>query len=447
MTIAPVVSASAPGANPDHLLRRELGVRQLAAIIFNYTVGSGIFALPAVVAASLGPAAVLAYIVCAAVMALMVACFAEAGSRISVTGGPYAYVDAAFGSYPGFLAGALYLASDISSTAAVATLFAASVARLTGSSSVLVQDVLAVTVITVVAGVHVRGVRSGARLVEYFTLAKIVPLIAFVALGAFFVRPANLAWSSLPPAQSVVHASGVLIFAFVGIESALVVSGEVRNTSRTVPRAVFLALAAVALLYLAIQTVALGVLGAHTLGQDRVTPLATAMALIAGPTGRVAMLAGATVSTLGYLTGSMLGGPRCVFAFARDGLAPRPLARVHPSYHTPHIAIAVYATVASLLALSGTFESLALITSIASLLVYFGSALSVLRLRARDVRGDGKPFVVPAGPVVPLLACAATAWLLVSTTGRAEAAAMAVTVLIATGLYAVRSVKTPRVLH
>lgn len=446
MTIAPPSSASAPDANPEHLLRRELGIRQLAAIIFNYTVGSGIFALPAVVAASLGPAAVLAYLVCTLVMALMVACFAEAGSRISVTGGPYAYVDAAFGPYPGFLAGALFLTSDIASTAAVAALFAGSVARLIGGASVIVEDALAVVVIAVVAAVHIRGVRAGARLVEFFTLAKIVPLVAFVAIGAFFIHPANLAWPSVPPAGSVMGAAGVLIFAFVGIESALVVSGEVRNTSRTIPRAVFLALGAVAVLYLAIQTVALGVLGGSLAG-DRVAPLANAMALALGPGGRVAMLAAATVSTFGYLTGSMLGGPRCVFAFARDGLAPSPLARVHPAHRSPHVAITVYAVVAALLALSGTFESLALITSISALLVYFGCALSVLRLRARRVRGDGEPFVVPGGPAVPLLACASIAWLVVSTTGRAEATAVAVTVVIATGLYALRSLRLRGVLH
>src|SRR5687768_13574671 len=99
--------------NPDALLSRELGTRQLAATIFNYTVGSGIFVLPAFAVLQLGKAAPLAYVACAIIIGLVVLCFAEAGSRVSATGGPYAYVETALGPMFGFIAGCLVLTTGL----------------------------------------------------------------------------------------------------------------------------------------------------------------------------------------------------------------------------------------------------------------------------------------------------------------------------------------------
>src|SRR5688572_7806600 len=236
----------------DRLLSRELGVRQLAAVIFNYTVGSGIFVLPAVVAAQLGPSAILAYLVCAFIMALSVVCFAEAGSRVSASGGPYAYVETAFGPLAGFLTGVLNLLSALAAAAAVASAFSASAAALIGTASSLVQALLMAAVLIAAGAINIRSVGGGARLVEIAVAAKLVPLVLFVVIGAAFVRPESLSWSSSPSLLSVMSASGVLIFAFLGIEGALQPSGEVRDPSRTVPRAVFLAIAGVVALYVEI---------------------------------------------------------------------------------------------------------------------------------------------------------------------------------------------------
>ena len=174
--------------------------------------------------------------------------------------------------------------------------------------------------------------------------------LLFVIVGAAFVRPDYLSWSSSPPLLSVMSASGVLIFAFLGIEGALQPSGEVREPSRTVPRAVFLAIAGVVALYIAIQVVAQGLLGS-ALPDDRVAPLAQAAATVVGPAGRTFMLVGATISMFGFLCGTVLTGPRSLFAFAQAGFAPRALAAVHASRRTPHIAIVVYVAIALGLAL------------------------------------------------------------------------------------------------
>src|SRR5687768_17177589 len=232
------MTATTPAA--ERSLIRVLGPLALAASIVNVTVGGGIFRLPAAVAQSLGPAAPLAYLVCAAAMGLIVLCIAEAGSRVSLTGGPYAYVEVAFGPFVGFLAGVLLGLVGTFATAGVSTIFLGSLTGLVPAMSGRAASgaALAATFV-VVCAINIRGVRQGARLNVVVTIAKLLPILLLVAAGAAFVRPEYLAVPAPPSAGEVTRAAVVLIFAFAGIESALVPSGEVREPARTVPRAIF----------------------------------------------------------------------------------------------------------------------------------------------------------------------------------------------------------------
>ncbi|HEX7242329.1 MAG TPA: APC family permease, partial [Longimicrobiaceae bacterium] len=251
--------SAAPGARSS--LVRALGVWGLAAGIVNVTVGGGIFRLPSGVASTLGTAAPVAYVVCALAMALIVLCFAEAGSRVAMTGGPYAYVEVAFGPFVGFLAGVLLWLVGTFALAAVATVFADSMGSLVPAlGGPLPRILFLVAVFALLAAVNVRGVRQGMVLNNVATVAKLLPLLLLVVAGAFAVSAENLAWEGVPEGGSVARTSILLIFAFAGIESALVPSGEVRDPARTVPRAVFLAMLLITLLYLALHLVAQGVL-------------------------------------------------------------------------------------------------------------------------------------------------------------------------------------------
>ncbi|HEX6908817.1 MAG TPA: APC family permease, partial [Longimicrobium sp.] len=280
-------------AAPEARLVRALGVWGLAAGIVNVTVGGGIFRLPSAAASSLGGAAPLAYLVCAAAMALIVLCFAEAGSRVDLTGGPYAYVEVAFGPFAGFLAGVMLWAVGTLALSAVATLFADSVGALVPAlAGGAARAVLLVAVLALFAGINVAGVRQGSAVNTIATVAKLLPLLLLVAVGAFAVKGANLGWTDTPAAGDVARASAVLIFAFAGIESALVPSGEVKDVARTVPRAIFVAMVGITALYLAVHLVAQGVLGGVLVGHP--TPLAQAAGQVMGPTGRTLLLAGAS---------------------------------------------------------------------------------------------------------------------------------------------------------
>jgi APA family basic amino acid/polyamine antiporter len=407
-------------------------------MIFGYTVGSGIFVLPAVVVAGLGTAGVLAYLLCTAIIALVVLVFAEAGSRVTQTGGPYAYVEIALGGYAGVLTAVLLLLSDVTAAGAVATVLGGSIGQAAGvTGSTPVAFVMA-ALVAAIAIVNVRGVQSGAGLVEVLTAAKLVPLLLFACVGAFFISPAHLSWTSVPTFADVARTSGTLLFAFTGIETALQPTGEVRDPARTVPRAALLALALASLLYIGVQTVAVGVSGT-ALAEDPVAPLASAAGRFAGETGRLVMLAGAVISTFGWLTGSILSTPRSLFALSRDGFLPRWLAAVHPRHHTPHVAILSYSVAIVALAITGSFQGLAILSNLATLAVYVLCALAVLVRRRRDVRADREPFRVRGGGIVPVLAIVASGAVIVMTVSVREYRTFGVAIGAAALIYAWRS--------
>jgi amino acid transporter len=430
-------TAAEPTRDPDRLLVRGLGVRPLTATIFNYTVGSGIFVLPALVAGQLGGAAPVAYLVCVVVMALVVLVFAEAGSRVGKTGGPYAYIETALGPLPGFVAGILLAVNDIAAAGAITMLLAGSVGRLLDMNATIAVDAIAVVLIAALAAINIAGLRWGARVVEICTAAKLIPLGFFVLVGAFFIHPVNLHWGSLPPAHTVARTVGTLVFAFTGIEAALLPSGEVRDTARTVPIAAMLALSCVTVLYLGVQTVAQGVAGPD-LPKDQIAPLATAAGMFAGHGGSTLLLAGAAISMFGWLTGSLLAGPRGLFALARDGFLPARVAAVHPGFRTPHAAIVLYSVLALGLALSGTFTQLAVLSNLAALALYALCAIAVVVLRRRNVRADGPPFRIPGGLIVPMLTCIVVAWIVINTISQREFIAFGVVLAIAGAVYALR---------
>jgi amino acid transporter len=398
-----------------------MGTFGLAAAIINITIGGGIFRLPANVAGSLGAAAPLAYLVCAAAMALIVRCIALAGSRVSLTGGPYAYVGTALGAYAGFISGVLLWMLGTFAGAAVATVFASSVGLLFDSAPGRgLQAAVLIGAFTFWAAINLRGVALGARLNAIATVAKLLPLLLIGIGGLFFVNVANLAWTTTPSAADVARTSLLLIFAFAGLEVALVPSGEVRDVERTVPRAIALAMIGITALYIALQISAQGVLG-NGLAQATASPLADAAGTAFGGWARALLLVGASVSMFGYIGGMTLSVPRMVYAFARDGFLPRVFARVDPVHHVPRAAIVAQSILVVALAITGTFERLAILANVSALALYFGCAMAAWQLTR--------------ALVVPVLACAVIVWLLTGLT-RDEWLGFGVCVVLATVVYA-----------
>ncbi len=397
---------------------RAIGVWGLSAAIFNTTVGGGIFRLPSAVAGLIGPAAPIAYVVCAITMGLIVLCFAEAGSRVSMTGGPYAYVEVVFGPYAGYMAGVLLWMLGTTAVASVASAFAgAAAALLPALGTPLARAVLIAAAFAFLAAVNVTGVKRGTSLVTVLAVAKLLPLLVLVGVGVLSIQSANLAIPEVPTGGTLARTAIVLIFAFTGVESALVPSGEVRDPSRTVPKAIAIAMIGVTCLYLSVHLVAQGVLGSDVLAQQKAAPLARVAEQLMGAPGRLLLLAGACISMFGYVSGMTLAVPRALFAFARDGFLPKIIGRVHPVYKTPHIAIVVQSTIVCALAIGNEFEALAVLANLSALLLYAACALANIPLRRRGIQDEGAtPFSLPGGPLIPLLACAVIAWLCTSIT-------------------------------
>ncbi len=421
----------------DHQLIRAIGVPGLTANIVNSTIGAGIFVLPALVAKGLGSAAPVAFICCAVAMVLFVTCFAIAGSRVSLTGGLYAYVEVAFGRYVGFLAGVLYGITALGAVAGVVNVLVNSIAVIAPFLGVGVMRVIVmIAVYGLLVGINVRGVRGGAGAVTVVTLAKLLPLLLFICAGIFFIHPANLTWSAWPSSKAVGDNVILLIFAFVGIEVALIPSGEVKNPARTVPRSAYLALVVTTIIYITIQLVAQGTLGSD-LANYKDAPLAEAAAKFLGNIGRTILIAGATISAFGFVTSDILSSPRMIFAFGRDGALPAFFAHVHPRYRSPDVAIITYAVLAFSLSVTGTFEQLAVLSNVAVLLMYLLCCAGCWFLVQRDVRTEGQPFNFPGMKIVPALAIIAIIWILSHATVR-EFAVNGVLLALASVVYLIR---------
>src|SRR2546425_5818190 len=393
-------------AGTEPTLRRVIGVRGLAAAIFNITVGAATFVLPAHMAASLGAAAPLAYLVCAVATALVALCIAEAGSRVPQSGGPYAYVGTALGPYSGFLCGVLLWLGITLAMGAVATVFAdAALGLLPVLGGQLPRAVLLIAVIAGLAVVNIRGAALGSHVSGIATVAKIVPLIAFVVLGLSHVRAGNLALGSFPSLSRLGESGLLLMFAFFGMESALQVSGEVRDAARAVPRAIALAVAGVGVLYIAVQLVAQGILGSALAAPETAkAPLAAAAVQFAGGAGSTLILIAMIVSTFGFMPATLRSPPRAPFAPARGGYVPHSLATVHRAHHTPHVAIAIQGVIVCAIAITGTYVKLAIMANVAILLVYLACCLAIVRLRRLDAGAADHPFLMPAGHVGPWVA-------------------------------------------
>jgi amino acid transporter len=211
--------------------------------------------------------------------------------------------------------------------------------------------------------------------------------------------------TKLPPItlQQSLTAGLLLIFIYGGYEVVPVPAGESLDPRRDVPFAMVATIVAVMIVMTLTQIVAQGVLANVA---DHSTPIADAAAAFLGATGALLIGVGSVVSMTGNNAGQVLSGSRMIFALAEQGQLPRFLARIHPRYRTPANAIVFTSAVALTLALSGSFAQIAVVSALARLLIYAGSAAATLRLRSPAFAHVAKPagFVAPLGPVVPILA-------------------------------------------
>ena len=406
-----------PTANTDEGLKRVVDAPALAMAMVNGTIGAGIFALPAIVSIQLGAFGIFGYLFCSIMLAAIMLCYAEVGSRITTSGGSYAYVEAAFGPFAGFIINWLFFFGwGILSCAALLNIVADSLAILFPAfSNPFIRALLYFIVLGLMVLVNVRGAKQGVRFVQFITIIKLLPLFGIIIFGFSHIKASNLHWEHLPSLKTFGNTALVLFFAFAGFETSLSVSGELKNPKRTVPLGILLGGILVLIVYLLIQTVAQGVLGTE-IAAFKDAPLAAVAEKIVGPVGATILLVAAAISCLGNVSGDVLASPRLLFAGAKDGLFPKFLGSVHPKFATPHWAIISYAALIFIFSVSGGFKQLAVLASAAILLIYLAVILSTIKLRMKKQDVDNKTFKLPGGLIIPCIGIAAIIWLLTSLT-------------------------------
>ncbi|MCX6552099.1 MAG: amino acid permease [Acidobacteria bacterium] len=421
----------------DAGLDRAIGPWTLGANAVNLSLGAGIFALPAAVAAILGPAAILAYLICGLAIALVLTCFVEIGSQTTRSGGAVAYIEDSFGPMAGFVAWVVYtLVFCAAADAAISLVFVDAMAPAVPIlRSGLTRAATLVALFGGLAAVNIAGVRHGVRLAVATTAVKVLPLVVVIVAGLMAMHWSELRWAAWPDAPRIGEASLLLFFAFSGAEAALTPGGEIRDPQRSIPRGILGGTVALVVVYVSVQIVSQGVLGSD-LASSAEAPLAAVAGRVFGQAGWSLMIACTALAIFGTLAGDILASPRGLLPIAADGLLPAVVGSVHPRYRTPHVAIGLYAGLGCAMALSGAFRPLAILSSGSLLLVYFVVCLAALKLRLTRARPAGA-FRAPGGPLVPVAGMITVAWLLAHSTP-AEAAALVGTVAAAGAYYLVR---------
>jgi basic amino acid/polyamine antiporter, APA family len=368
--------------------------------MINTIIGSGIFGLPSVVAGRLGRLAPIAYLIAGAGMAVIAACFSEVASQFHDTGGPYLYARETQGRFWGIQIAWMTWLSRIAAGSGTANLFTTYLGQIVPRATQPVYRAMILTVlVAVLAAVNYVGVRSGARLSDFFTGTKVLLLAVFIGAGlAWIGNHGEVAAPLLPHAISAtdwLEAVLVLVYAYGGFEAVLLATGEIRDPRRDAPFALLIGLAVVAVIYSLVQVVVGG-----TLADPSATlrPLSDSAGHIFGAGAAAAIAVGALISIYGYLSANMVHTPRLTYALAERGDFPAIFARIHPRFQTPHPSIVLYTTLLLVFTLWGNFRWNITLSAIARLFTYSSVAIALLILRHKQPRADA--FRLPAGRVL-----------------------------------------------
>jgi amino acid transporter len=412
-------------ADERHLLR-AIGRWGLTAAVINSVIGSGIFGLPAPLAALTGSGSPLAVLAAGAAIFVIVLCFAEVGSRFDSAGGPYLYVRETLGPAVGFQVGWLHIWTRLLSAAAVLNIFASYLAQLLPWVATPTGRAVAITAaIALVTAINTSGVRQASWTVNAFTIAKLAPLIGLLVLGAFHFDPAVLATQHVAEPRWT-EAILLLMFAFGGFESSVVAASETENPTRDTAFALLAAMALVTLVYCSVQLTVVGVLpnaAAHA------APVSAALGRLLGPAGVTLGSLAVVISVYGWLTGFALMTPRIVFAMATRGELPARLASLNPRTRVPAVAIVLNSSIALALGLVSDFGQLATFAAISRLGIYAATCIALIALRR--AHGPSSGFRAPAGTILAALGIVFCLWLL---TTRSLAEAWFLPVMILAGL-------------
>jgi basic amino acid/polyamine antiporter, APA family len=390
-------------------LARRLSLTDVFCLGINAIIGSGIFLFPGRLATVAGPTSIFAFILCGFLLITVALCYAEMAGLTQRNGGAYAYAHFAFGPKLGFVVGWIAWVTSIFSWAAVANAISSQLAWFDPIfNSIWLTKLLACTLIIGFGTINYFGVKMGALTVNFFTLAKTLPLLLFVGVGLFHLHPIHFQGAFQTDFNTLGAAIFLSLWPLQGFETTSVIAGESKHPRRDVPLATIGSLLVVAFFYTLIQIVAVGSF-AGLAGSEK--PLAEAAATFLGPWGAILMAAGAAISMTGYSAGNAMGSARYLEALAEDKFLPEWLRQIHPVYFTPARAILITTALTAFMALWLDFAALVDISNLAVISQYGSTCLAVIWLRLTQPQLE-RQFKIPGGIFVPILACLVSAWLI-----------------------------------
>jgi amino acid transporter len=385
-------------------LVRAIGRWSLAGLMLNTIIGASIFGLPSLLAARLGRLSPVGYLVTAVGIAAIAACLAEVSSQFRETGGPYLYARVCFGPFAAIQIGWLTWLTRIVASAAAADLFVSYLTQFFPTVEVwAVRSMVLGLLIGFLAVANYRGVISGTRLSNFFTITKVLVVLFFIVAGLITLLLRS-AVRVIPQPMSVtgrdwLAAVLLMINSFGGFEAALFLSGETRDPRKDAPIALLIALATATFLYVALQYVVIHTL---TTATTAAKPVADAARHFLGPFGASLMAAGALISVYGYLSANVLHTPRLTFAMAEQGDFPSFFAAVHPRFRTPSVSIVAFAVLVVVFSVAGSYQWNAILAALSRLFVYASIVAALPVLRRKRPHADA--FRLPGGTFFVVLA-------------------------------------------
>ncbi len=409
-------------ANFEEQLPRQITRLGIWLLAINGIIGAGIFGLGSKAAAAAGWQSPMMFVLCGVILIPIILSVSSVASYFKNTGGPILYARETFGSLAGFQVGWAFYISRITACAANMNLLVASLLFLIPDANATIwRPVLIAAICGFLIYINILGTRKSMNALGWMTILKFIPLLLIVLVGLKFVfggaPEAILSQSTLPEGigfSEIGPVTLLLIYAFVGWESALVPAGEAVNPKRDMPYALIAALVISTVLYFLIQKVSIAVLP-DIANTER--PLVEVGKALMGNWGGYLLLIGVVVSVGGNIAGAMFSTPRMTYSMATDpeGGLPDVFAKIHPTYNTPVISILIFGALMFIMALVGEFAWLAGMAAVVRIILYLVSIFTLFKLKKRG-NDDNEVFSLPGGWLIPGLAIVICIWLLMQTT-------------------------------
>lgn len=378
---------------PQGNLKRTMGLWMATALVIGNMVGSGIFLLPASLAGAAGPVSIVGWLFTGVGAMLLALVFARMARTFPHTGGPYVYSRRAFGDFAGFWTAWGYWIAAWAGNAAITVAFVGYLAVFWPALGThnLLAALVGIATVWLLTAVNVLGIKEGARVQLVTTILKFVPLVLIAIAGLFWINTDNLTPFSPSGTWSAISAAAPLtLWAFIGLESATVTAGEVKDPERNIPRATIIGTLAVTVIYILGTLVVMGALPIKELA-DSSSPFAAAAGAMWGGSWTKIVAAVALVATFGALNGWIILQARVPLAAAEDGLFPAEFAKVHGKRRTPVFGLVVSSFFVSVLMLMNytkglvdAFTFIILLATLTTLVPYAFSAAAQAHLLLTD---------------------------------------------------------------